>query len=60
METKEALQLLHKSFTEKWLKYLKLSNEQEDNVDLRVYYGAIASAMAESASSVAQVLIDEP
>ena len=59
METKEALQLLHKSFTDKWIRYSKLSNEQEDNIDLRVYYGAIAAAMAESASSIAQVLIEE-
>lgn len=34
METKEALQLLHKSFTEKFAKYDKLSKEQEDNIDL--------------------------
>lgn len=59
METKEALQLLHKSFTEKWIKYSNLSKEKEDNVHLRVYYGAIATAMAESASSIAQVLIEE-
>lgn len=59
METKEALQLLHKSFTEKFTKYDKLSKEQEDNIDLRVYFGAIAIAMAESASSVADVLLKE-
>ena len=58
MQIETTLQKLHSKLLDRAKKYENLSKEHDNNIHLKVYYGAIWISMIESAGCIAEVILE--